>query len=445
MIYGHVKIVTVAVSVLSPGVSRGGAADRRGKASSGLRLTILMNTGPWLPVPPGDYGGIENVVATLVPELRARGHRVVLATVAASSIKADEQISTFAEGQFAHITGPYNQMMGMAHAHMSEVLKRLRRADATPIDIVHDHLEVVGPAVLAAAGDSIPPTLQTLHWDLRKHPDFYSRFDGHGRVFFAGVSRSQLARAQPAVRRQAVGVVPLATLLPPDAVAAPGDHLLTLGRITRDKGYDIAARACRRLGLPLVMAGPVGGQRGPEELAATLADPDSAVHGYPDVQHFRNDVEPLLDGQTVRWIGSVGGAAKADLLRTARAVLFPLRWDEPGGTAVVEALAAGVPVVAMRRGVLPELIEHGVTGLLADSEEAFAEHLNRVAELDRDACRKAAERRFSPATMAQRYERLYEDVLARTAMARRPPEARAGAEPPDRRGATAPRRAVRHP
>jgi glycosyltransferase involved in cell wall biosynthesis len=407
-------------------------------------LTILMNSGPWLPVPPIDYGGIENVVATLVPELRARGHRVVLATVGTSKIDVDEQIATFDDGQFRHLTGPYNQMMGIAHAHMGGVLARLRRVGAPPIDLVHDHLEVVGPALLAAVGDDIPPTLQTLHWDLRKHPDFYARFDGRGRVFFAGVSGSQLARAQPAVRQQAVGVVPLATPAPPPPdVRPPGQHLLTLGRITWDKGYDIAARACRHLGLPLVMAGPVGGRCGPEELARELADPASPIHAYPDVQHFRNDVAPLLDGDTVRWIGSVGGVAKADLLRTARAVLFPLRWDEPGGTAVVEALAAGVPVVAMRRGVVPELVDHGVTGLLADTEEEFLTQLHRIDELDRRTCQETARRRFSPAAMADRYERLYERVLSRaTATARRPPAAHADGAQPDRRAGWAQRPAA---
>jgi len=81
-------------------------------------LTVLMNAGPWLPVPPPDYGGIENVVATLVPELRARGHRVILATVGRSELAADEVISVFDDPQFGSIAGPYNQMMGIAHAHI---------------------------------------------------------------------------------------------------------------------------------------------------------------------------------------------------------------------------------------------------------------------------------------------------------------------------------------
>jgi glycosyltransferase involved in cell wall biosynthesis len=372
-------------------------------------LTVLLNAGPWLPVPPPDYGGIENVVATLVPELRARGHRVVLATVGESTLPADEHVAVFPTGQFGSITGPYNQMMGIAHAHMGAVLDRLAEGD---IDLVHDHLEVVGPAVLAAAGQSVPPVLQTLHWDLAKHPDFYGRFDGHGRVFFAGVSASQLARAHPTLRRQALGAIPLATPLPESPGVPAAGHLLTLGRLTPVKGYDLAARAARRLGVELVMAGPVAGYADAAALEAALADPVDPARGLGDVRYFRAEVEPHLDGTAVRWVGSVGGEAKAELLRTARAVLFPLRWDEPGGTAVVEALAAGVPVVAMRRGVLPELVDHGVTGWLADDEDEFVGYLSRVDDLDRAACREVALQRFSPAAMAGRYEAFYRRVLA---------------------------------
>jgi hypothetical protein len=283
---------------------------------------------------------------------------------------------------------------------MAAVLDRLATGD---VDLVHDHLEVVGPAVYAAAGDAVPPVLQTLHWDLAKHPEFYSRYDGRGRVFFAGVSGSQLARAHPTLRRQALGAIPLATPMPTEPPAAPAGHLLGLGRLTPVKGYDLAARVARRLDLELVLAGPVAGCAGPDELAA-------APQSLPDVRYFRTELEPHLGGP-VRWVGSVGGAVKAELLRTARAVVFPLRWDEPGGTAVVEALAAGVPVVAMRRGVMPELVDQGVTGWLADDEDEFAGYLLRVDELDRQACRAVAERRFSPAAMAARYETFYRHVL----------------------------------
>ncbi|HKY66138.1 MAG TPA: glycosyltransferase, partial [Acidimicrobiales bacterium] len=141
--------------------------------------------------------------------------------------------------------------------------------------------------------------------------------------------------------------------------------------------------------------------------------PDGRVGGYPDVRHFFADIEPLLDGDLVRWVGAVGGEAKDRLLRTARAVLFPLRWNEPGGTAIVEALLAGVPVVGFRRGVLPSLVDHGVTGFVADTEDELAGYLTRLDEIDRHEIWRRASARFAPAGMAATYIRLYDDLIDR--------------------------------
>src|SRR5690348_3897489 len=101
-----------------------------------------MNAGPWLPVPPDGYGGIENVVAALVPELRRRGIRVLLATVGQSTLPADERLTSFGSGQFEVLQRPYNQVSGVAHAHLHAVVRALR--DRDDIDLVHDHVEVVG-------------------------------------------------------------------------------------------------------------------------------------------------------------------------------------------------------------------------------------------------------------------------------------------------------------
>jgi hypothetical protein len=165
-------------------------------------LTVLMNAGPWLTVPPEGYGGIEAVIATLVPELRRAGVRVILATVGTSTLKADGYVRPIAEPQFRSVAAPYNQAAGIAHAHMGGVVAALR--DDSSIDLVHDHLEVVGPAVLTAMGKQAPPTLQTLHWDLGKHSDFYCAFNGGKRVAFAAVSPARL-RIQPNTSNSGVG------------------------------------------------------------------------------------------------------------------------------------------------------------------------------------------------------------------------------------------------
>jgi glycosyltransferase involved in cell wall biosynthesis len=383
-------------------------------AGDGGPLTVLVNAGPWVPVPPPDYGGIENVVDTLVGALRRAGHRVVLATVSSSTAEADDVVSVFDDGQLPRLAGPYGDVVGIAHAHMQAVLDRVT-SDPT-IDVVHDHLEVVGAATLSSLPTPSPPVLQTLHWDLAKHRRFYETFDGRGRVAFAAVSESQLAHAPANLRRQTLGVVPLAAPVDRRPPEPPGDHLLTLGRLTPLKGYDIAARVCRRGGHRLVMAGPVGGFPDRDALDRAVAT-DDVVRGYRDVKHFFDDIEPSVDGDVVRWIGAVGGEAKDRLLRSARAVLFPLRWNEPGGTAIVEALLAGVPVVGFRRGVLPSLVDHGVTGFVVDTEDELAECLDRVGEIDRTTVWRMASARFAPEGMAAGYVRLYRDLIRRATTA----------------------------
>ncbi|GLY24371.1 glycosyltransferase [Micromonospora sp. NBRC 101691] len=373
-----------------------------------MSLTVLMNAGPWLSVPPPGYGGIENVVATLVPELRRLGVRVVLASVGTSALPVDELVSVFPDGQFSALQRPYNQVCGVAQAHLAGVARELRSRD--DVDLVHDHVEAVGLATLAAMGPDAPPALHTLHWDLAKHPALYGHLDGGARVRVNGVSAAQLARAPQALRDHSVGHVHLATPLAVDAHRRPrplkGDHVVVLGRINPGKGQDVAARLAHRYAFPLVLAGPVGPYHRPEDLTAA----GDEARQNPDVRFFLDEVAPHVDGDRVRWVGTVAGRDRDDLVASARSVLFPLRWEEPGGTAVVESLALGTPVVATARGCLPELIDDGRTGLLTHDEERLGELVLAAGRIDPEECRREAAARFTPAVMAQRYVELYDRV-----------------------------------
>jgi glycosyltransferase involved in cell wall biosynthesis len=376
-------------------------------------MRVLVDAGPWLPVPPAGYGGLENVVATLTTELRRRGHTVVLAASGDSTLPVDGLVSAFPTGRFDRLGAPYAQVVGIAHAHATAVAEA---AATGGFDVVHTHLEVVGPAVLGGLGRAVPPVLHTLHWDLHRNADFYASFDGRGRVFYAGVSDSQVARGPERLRRQTLGAVPLAVPVdgpPPLPREERDDAVLVLARLCELKGTDTAVRAARAAGVPVVLAGPVGPLPDRAALDAALATPGHPALSHPDVAWFLACVEPLLDGEQARWVGTVSGAEKDGLLRRARALLTPIRWEEPGGTAVCEALAAGTPVVALARGCLPSLVDDGRTGFLADDEAGLTAALGRLGEIDPEVCAAEARRRFAPPVMAAAYERLYAEVVRR--------------------------------
>lgn len=366
-------------------------------------MKVLMNAGPWLPVPPRGYGGIENVVATLVPPLRRLGVEVVLATVADSELEAEERVAVFPSGRFELLQRPYNQVCGVIPAHLHAVTRRLARGD---IDLVHDHVEAAGLTMLAGLGPSSPPGLHTLHWDLQKHPELYGTLDAP-RVRVNGVSADQLTHAPAALRSHAAGHVHLATPLADDAGHRPPvekmPYAVVLGRITPGKGQDLAAELAHRAGFDLILAGPVGPYHRPADLAA--ADPQN-----PDVRFWREKVAPHVDGDRVRWVGTVAGAARDELVAAARVALFPLRWNEPGGTAVVESLALGTPVVGIARGCLPELVEPGRTGLITTDEDELGDLVHAAKNIDEAECRREAARRFTPAVMAEAYLKLYDLV-----------------------------------
>lgn len=369
-------------------------------------LRVLVDAGPWLPVPPTGYGGLENVVATLVPALRDLGVQVCLAAAAGSTLDCDDRVPD-GPPAFGLLGRGYPVVAGHVLAHARRVQRYLR--SHPEVDLVHSHVEGVGPALLADA-DQGPPVLHTLHWDPNRMAPLYAELADSTRLFVNAVSARHESQLPPVLRERSLGAVLLGTPAAPQA-PDPGPHApaLVLGRVTEVKGQHVAVQACRRAGIALVLAGPVGAHLGSE--------PPAADDPHPDTRYWFEQVQPGLDARR-HWVGSVSGPAKQRLLAGARCLLMPITWEEPGATVVVEALAAGTPVVGLRRGVLPELIEHGVTGLLTDDPDELPALLHQVAALDRGACRRAWAQRFTPERMAGDYLRLYTEVLTRTGRTR---------------------------
>ena len=172
----------------------------------------------------------------------------------------------------------------------------------------------------------------------------------------------------------------------------PRDYLLFFGRIHPDKGTEEAILVARRAGVPLVIAGIVQDQ------------------GY-----FERAVEPQVDGERVRFVGSVGPEQKSELLGGARALLHLVNFDEPFGFSVVEAMACGTPVIASRRGSMPELIADGVNGCLVDSIAEAVEAVAGIVELDAEGVRASVESRFDKGRMVDEYIAVYRRILGASA------------------------------
>lgn len=379
-----------------------------------MSLTVFINAGPWLPIPPSGYGGVENMLLYLIRELQQRHQcRVILGTVGDSRIQVDRRIERFQEGQHRHMAAPYCDSVGIAHAHMEQVVETIR--SMPEIDIVHDFLEIVGPSMLKQLGLDGPPVLHTLQWNLTGHREYYRHFDGQGQVFFNGISDPQMRDADEELIRQSLGVVHNGVDVEDFTYCADKDeYVIMLARFTYDKGQDIAARVCSELKLPLQMAGTVGGIDAPNLLLKELEDPASPLHDYKDVKYYLQAVRPHeRDDPHIAWVGSVGGDEKRKLVARARALLMPIRWEEPFGMAVIEALASGTPVVAMNRGAMGVIIKDGHNGFLVDDERQFKDCLRRVGDIDPADCRDSVRERFSATEMTTQYMRLYAQVIER--------------------------------
>lgn len=337
-------------------------------------MKIGIISPPWVPVPPPAYGGTEAVVDRLARGFHALGHDVLLFATGDSTCPVETRwVWEQAEGM----------RIGMAAVELRHLLHAYEAVRGC--DIVHDHT-LIGPVYAREFPDLRVVT--TNHGPFNDELRDIYRFVGP-RVPVIAISHSQAASA---------GDVPVARVIhhgiDPEAFPVgrgDGGYFLFLGRMTPEKGARRAALVARKAGVRLV-------------IAAKMREPWE--HRF-----FAEQVQPLLS-EDVEYVGEVGGREKCELLAGARALLNPIRWPEPFGLVMIEAMACGTPVLSFREGAAPEIVDDGVTGFLCEDEEDMAATLERVDEIDRRACRAAVEGYFSTRRMVEDHLRLYRDVLA---------------------------------
>ena len=327
-------------------------------------------------VPPKLYGGTERVVSWLTEELVASGHDV---TLFASGDSATSAALVPVWPRATRLSRPPPD----PHLVYAALLERLA-AMAARFDVIHCHIGWLHLPLLRRLGG---PFLTTLHGRLDL-PHLATTLESFGDAPFVSISDNQRV---PAPGLHWLGTVyhglPPALLKP--SLAANGS-LAFLGRMTPDKGPEVAIRLARAAGRRLRIAAKI--PRG-------------------ENRYFKTRIEPLLEGRNVEFLGEVDEAGKQEFLGQAAALLFPIDWPEPFGLVMIEAMACGTPVIALRRGSVPEIIEDGVTGFVVDSEEEALAAIGRVDQLDRRGVRAAFERRFTAGRMAADYVALYERLV----------------------------------
>ena len=330
----------------------------------------------WESVPPKLYGGTERIVSYSTEERVRMGHEVTLFASGDSDTAA--QLQAVCPQALRLNAGIFNR-----DAPMVMLQERSLGAEGD-FDVIHSHLDFLG---FPLARRNPQPVVTTLHGRLDL-PELQPVFREYAEMPLVSISDAQ-RRPLPWANWQAT----IHHGLPGHLYTYHSQHqgyLAFLGRISPEKRPDQAIEVAKRTGLPLRIAAKV--------------DP-------ADLQYYRSEIEPLLDHPLIEFIGEISDAEKDDFVGNALALVCPYDWPEPFGLVLIEALACGTPVLAYRRGSIPEIIEHGTTGFVSENLSEMVAAVERIGEIDRQRCRAAFDQRFTADRMAREYVALYERII----------------------------------
>lgn len=339
-------------------------------------LSVLSVAYPFAPVRTDPVGGAEQILSSLDRALIDAGHRSTVIAAADSRVAGRLCAIPVVHGAIdATQRESAHRAVRMA---MSEVLTR------ESVDVIHLHgLDFF--EYLPAPG---VPVLVTLHLPLDLYPEAILRRPPRG-LWLLPVSASQ---ARSLADLPLLSPIENGVDLPAPKPHARRGYALALGRVCPEKNFADALDAARGAGCPLLLAG--------------------RVYDYPEHrQYFAREISPRLD-RSRRWIGWIGGARKRRLLAGAGCVLIPSRIAETSSLVAMEALAAGVPVIAYPAGALPDIVEHGRTGFIAEDVLSMTRAIRAAAQIDPEDCRRAARERFRAQRMTREYFALYERLAA---------------------------------
>ncbi len=333
-------------------------------------------------VPPKLYGGTERVVSNLTEELVAMGHDVTL-FASGDSITAAKLEAVWPQ---ALRLDPEIRDWVSTYALLMEYVRQ--RADQ--FDVLHFHCDYWPSSLFSRQS---VPFLTTLHGrlDLPEFAAVYAMFPSTPLISISHSQRKPVPHLGWA--DTVLHGIP-AQLLTPQPVDSH-DYFAFLGRISPEKGIERAIRIAQACGVTLKVAAKVD---------------------KVDQEYFKAEVEPLLASGGVEFIGEISDAQKPAFLSGAKALMFAIDWPEPFGLVMIEAMACGCPVIAFRRGSVPEVMDDGLTGFVVENVEEAIVACGRLGELDRGKIRAQFEKRFTARRMAEDYVEVYQRLIDRRSL-----------------------------
>lgn len=355
----------------------------KNSSKNNKKLRIAQIAPLWVTVPPKKYGGIERIVAMLCDGLIERGHRVTLFAAPGSKTKA-KLITVFDKPLLDAKISWSNPIWNLRN-----LSKAFEVANQGEFDIIHSHLDMWA---LFFQGLTKTPVLHTMH-----NPLYLSGADAlkddRLRLFSEENHRTNIVLISESARNQAMVKLPRAKVIYNGIDlnhfkfnSVGGDHFIWIARMNKHKGVENAIAAAEKMGAKLLLAGRI----------------DPARRKY-----FRKFIKPHLN-KRIKYVGELAENQLSDFYGSAKALLYPIEWEEPFGLVVAESMACGTPVIAYRRGSMSELIENGKTGFVVDSDlNKLVGAMKKIKQINRVLVRKRVEQKFSKEEMIDSYEKLY--------------------------------------
>ncbi len=341
-----------------------------------LKMKILLIMDPGIPVPPPLYGGHERLVSSFANEYKRLGYDVTL-LAGPDSVSHDKTV-----------TFGINNLKRSQLQKDKEIFFVWRYLRKNKFDLIHNFGRL---AYLLPVLNSDAKKIMTYG---RKVTPFGIRVMNmlpNKNMIYTACSNYCVATGNIAgIWKTVYNAIDFTQYSLNEAIDKKDAPLIFLGRLDKIKGVHTAIKVAKATGNTLLIGGNIS-------------------HTVDNYQYFKNEVEPLIDGNQVKYLGPLNDEQKNSYLGRAKALLFPIEWEEPFGMVMIEAMACGTPVIAFKRGAVPEVIDENINGFIAGTENEMIEKVSQLGNIDRKTCRRTAENRFDVKVIAHTYLNLFNE------------------------------------